>query len=104
MGMLSARSAADEKGVMAEFSAQDLLRPRYAPELKGRAIRLFIGLAIALVVIAIVGYAHLAWFQLTDNGLLMLLAVGGPVATAALMLAASAVVSIGAHWGPFLFR
>ncbi len=89
---------------MAEFSAQQALRQRWDPSLKGRAIRLLFALAAVLVVLAVIGWAHLAWFRLADHPLLMLLAVGGPVATAVLMVVAAGVVAIAGRLGPFLFR
>ena len=89
---------------MAEFSAQDAIRSRYDPELKRRAVRLFLGLSVALVAVAGIGYLQLAWFGLTDSPLLMLLAVGGPIVTSAMMVAVAGIITIGTRLGPFLLK
>ena len=77
---------------MQEFSAQDAIRSPWDASLKGRAIKLFLGLAGLFVGLGVMGWLNLAWFRLTDVPLLMLLAVGGPIATAGLMLTLALVI------------
>ena len=48
---------------MAEFSAQDAIRPLVDPSLKARAVRVFIGLAGLFAAFALIGWLHLLWFR-----------------------------------------
>lgn len=89
---------------MTEFSAQDAIRSPYDPQLQGRAVRLCLAVAILLVAVAAIGYGNLAWFKLADNPLLVLLAVGGPIATAVALVFVAAIIAIGTRIGPILLR
>ncbi|MEP0844945.1 MAG: NADH-quinone oxidoreductase subunit NuoH [Phycisphaerae bacterium] len=87
---------------MAEFTAADAIKPRWDPTLKDRAIRVFVGLTILLIGVAVMGHVALRFFRLTDNPIALLLVVIGPAATAGVTLTAALVVSAHAVIGAIL--
>lgn len=89
---------------MGEFSAQDAIRPRWDPSLKDRAIRVLLGIAVVLVVLALLGYLQLRWFGLDREPLLLLLAVVGPLKTAGLLVAGALAVRLSRAIGCLLRR
>src|SRR5437867_2893094 len=89
---------------MAEFSAQDAIRPLVDPSLKARAVRVFIGLAGLFAVFAGVGWLHLVWFRWQREPLALMVAVGGPLATAGLMLGVAVAILFSRLIGRLLNR
>ena len=85
---------------MAEFSAQDALRPRWDPSLRSRAIRVFMGIAVVLIGVALLGYGVLRYFRPKNEELVMLILVAGPVLTAMAMTLTAVVIA----WAGVLSR
>ncbi len=89
---------------MADLSGQDILKPRWDPALKGRAVRVLLGLAGVLSALAVVGWLHLWYFELEDYPPLTLLAVVGPVLTAGACVGGAAVVQFSGFIGRMIGR
>lgn len=87
---------------MAEFTAQDALRPRWDPTHKDQAIRLFLGLTLLLAMAAGMGYGALRFFGLAQNPIALLLLVIGPAATAGATITAALVLAAHAPIGAIL--
>jgi NADH-quinone oxidoreductase subunit H len=94
---------------MAEFSAQDVLKPRWDPVYKGQAIRVLLLAAGLLAALTAVNWLALKYFRLDGQPLALLLAVIGPLLTAGAAATAAAVIQFHAPIGqvlkkiPFVF-
>lgn len=89
---------------MGAFSARQAIQPRWDPALQGRAVRLFVTLAVILAALALIGYVNLYWFSLHTNPLALLLAVIGPVLTALGLGVAALIVKFAVPVGQLIAR
>lgn len=89
---------------MAEFSAEDVLRPRWDPVYKGRAIRVFLGLAGGLTAVGVLGWLVLTFLGVSREPLALLAAVIGPLLTGGGALTAALIIKYHAVIGRMLPR